>query len=140
MKKLFFVLIAVAVFQAAPLFAQNIPEDRQSEYFYYNIPIERIYPYRKGYVIRYRKGTREMGTAYLPREWFNTAGGKGEIINLGPGPSWPYLTVYYHSGEFSHVRLYVRSNRSHESWGNIPSGVNLDEHFDDIGEDFRLEF
>ncbi|MDR2135404.1 MAG: hypothetical protein LBO76_02195 [Treponema sp.] len=140
MKKLFFVLAAVTLFEAASLFAQSIPQDKESEYFYYNTPIERIYPYRRGYVIKYRKGTRELGTAYIPREWFDEAGGRGELINLAPGPAWPSLTIYYRSGEFSHVRLYIHRNKSHQSWGNIPAGVNLDEHFDNIDENYRLEF
>lgn len=140
MKKPFFVLAGLVLLQAVSLFAQNVPEDKQSEYFYYNVPIERIYPYRRGYVIKYRKGTSELATAYLPREWFNDAAGKGELINLTPGPAWPYLAVYYRAGEFSHARLYVFKNRSHTSWGNIPAGVNLDEHFDNVDENFRLEF
>ncbi|MDR2376036.1 MAG: hypothetical protein LBD96_06310 [Treponema sp.] len=140
MKKFLIVLAALALFQAASLFAQNIPEDRESEYFYYNVPIERIYPYRRGYVIKYRKGTTQMGTTYLPREWFSDSAGKGEIINLNPGPAWPYLAVYYRGGEFSHVRLYLHRNRSHASWGNIPAGVNLDEYFDNIDENYQLEF
>jgi hypothetical protein len=140
MKKLFFVFIAVTVFQALPLFAQPIPADKKSDYFYYNVPIERVYPYRRGYVIKYRKGGSQMGTAYLPREWFDAAGGKGELIYLDSGARWPYLSVYYKSGEFTHVRLYLRRDRAHESWGNIPLGVNLDEQFDNIDENYRLEF
>ncbi|MDR3247606.1 MAG: hypothetical protein LBT39_02365 [Treponema sp.] len=141
MKKFFIALIVVAVFQIVPLFAQNVPADKQSEYFYYNVPIEKVYPYRRGYVVKYRKGGAQMGTAYLPREWFDDAAGKGELIYLGSGPHWPYLAIYYRDGEFSHVRIYLRRNRSHESWGNIPLGVNLDEHFDAIDEtNYRLEF
>jgi hypothetical protein len=138
MKKLFLVLIAA--FQIAPLFAQNVPADGRSDFFYYNVPIERVYPYRRGYVIMYRKGGTELATTYLPREWFDEAAGKGDLINLESGPKWPYLTVYYRGGVFSHVRLYVRRDRNHASWGNIPLGVNLDEQFDSIDENYRLDF
>jgi hypothetical protein len=139
-KKLFIVLVAVTALQVMPLFAQNVPADQQSEYFYYNVPIEKVYPYRLGYVIRYRKGASDMATVYLPREWFNDAAGKGELIYLSSGPRWPYLSVYYKDGEFNHVRIYLRRLRSHETWGNIPLGVNLDEHFANVEENFRLEF
>jgi hypothetical protein len=139
-KKLFFAFIALAVFQIMPLYAQIVPADKQSEYFYYNVPIERVYPYRRGYVIKYRKGSMGVATTYLPREWFDEAGGKGDLIYLDPGPKWPYLAVYYKEGQFSHVRLYLRRNRKHSSWGNIPLGVNLDEHFDNVEENYRLEF
>jgi hypothetical protein len=140
MKKLFFVLIAAAVFQIIPLSAQTVPTDKQSEFFYYNVPIERVYPYRRGYVIKYRKGSIGMATTYLPREWFDDAASKGELIYLDYGPKWPYLTVFYKQGQFSHIRLYVRRDRGHESWGNIPLNVNLDEHFDNVEENYRLEF
>jgi hypothetical protein len=140
MKRLFFALIVLFVIQIVPVFAQNVSAENQSEFFYYNVPIERVYPYRRGYVVKYRKGSMGMGTTYLPREWFNTAGGKGDLIYLDPGPKWPYLTVYYKAGQFSHVRLYLFRNRGHESWGNIPLGVNLDEQFDNVEENYRLEF
>jgi hypothetical protein len=140
MKRLFFVLIVLFVFQIVPVFAQNVAAENQSEFFYYNVPIERVYPYRRGYVVKYRRGAMGMATTYLPREWFNDAGGKGDLIYLDPGPKWPYLTVYYKEGQFSHVRLYLFRNRGHESWGNIPLGVNLDEQFDNVDENYRLEF
>jgi hypothetical protein len=91
-------------------------------------------------VVKYRKGGSQMGTTYLQREWFDDAAGRGELIYLDSGAKWPYLSVYYKEGEFSHVRIYLRRNRSHQSWGNIPLGVNLDEHFDNIDESYRLEF
>jgi hypothetical protein len=139
-KKFFFVLIAALALQIAPLAAQKVPADKQSEFFYYNVPVERVYPYRRGYVVKYRKGAMAMGTTYLPKEWFAAAGGKGELIYLDSGPQWPYLTVYYRGGQFSHVRLYLRKDKGHESWGNIPLNVNLDEHFDNVDENYRLEF
>jgi hypothetical protein len=140
MKKLFFMVSALLMLEAASLFAQNIPPDSESEYFYYNVPIERIYPYRRGYVVKYRKGSKDLATTYLPGEWFTHAGERGELFNLSPGPGWPYLTVYYRGGEFSHVRLYVFKSKAHPSWGNIPPGVDLDENFANIDENYRLEF
>jgi hypothetical protein len=45
---------------------------------------------------------------------------------------WPYLTIYYKAGEFSHLRLYARKDPNHETWGNISVGVNIDEQFENI--------
>ncbi|MDR0400771.1 MAG: hypothetical protein LBH51_07480 [Treponema sp.] len=141
MKKIFFVLIVLAVVQIAPLTAQEDPPAGQG-YYYFNAPIDRVYPYRKGYVVKYRKtASQDVGTLYLPREWFVTAAGRGELIFLAPGPKWPYVSVFYNEGKFSHIRLYLRQDRGHETWGNIPQNVNLDEFFDNVSEeDFRLEF
>jgi hypothetical protein len=140
MKKLIFTLIILAAL-SAPLIAQKITQGKDSEYFYVNVPIEKVYSYRKGYVVQYRKGIGQMAQAYLPLEWFNEVGAeaKGEVIYQGTGPDWPNLTVYYKNGEFSHVRLYIRRNPSHETWGIIPSGTNIDDRFENV-EDLRLEF
>ncbi|GHU92225.1 hypothetical protein FACS189479_00480 [Spirochaetia bacterium] len=139
MKKLGFALIILAAL-SAPLFAQKISEGKESEYFYVNVSVEKVYLYNKGYVVQYRKGSGRMARTYLPQEWFTGNGAaKGELITLAPGNSWPSLTVYYQNGDFSHVRLYVHRLQAHETWGYIPSGTNIDEHFENV-EDLRLEF
>ena len=74
----------------------------------------------------------------MPIDWFNTIGGKGEIVYLGSGPEWPSMIVYYKNGEFSHVRLRIRRDRTHLSWGIIPFTVNADSLFQDI-EELKLE-
>ena len=139
MKKLILTAVFVALIAAgSPVFAE-IPEDKQSEYYYVNIGIEKIYPYRAGYIVQYRKGLYQFGRAYLPSEWFTSTAGKGEIILLPRGNAWPSMTVYYKEGEFSHVRLYVHRWNSHQTWGNVPQNVNLDSNFDDI-ESVKIEY
>ena len=133
MKKLVFaVILIVSLAAALPVFAQNQKDERDSEYYYINITLEKIFPYRKGYIVQYRKGMFQYGRAYLPAEWFTDADSKGEVIPLPPGTVWPSLTVYYKNGLFSHVRLYVHRLPSHQSWGNIPQNINLDDKFDHI--------
>ncbi|MDR0689068.1 MAG: hypothetical protein LBG08_02210 [Spirochaetaceae bacterium] len=142
MKKFLVILILVAVCGGImPIAAQQNTQtdNKKSEYYYVTVPVEKIYPYRKGYVIAYRKGINQLARAYLPMDWFTDAAGKGELIYMGPGTSWPYLMVYYKNGEFSHVRLYVRRERSHETWGNIPLNINIDDRFESV-EDLKLEF
>jgi hypothetical protein len=139
-KRVVFIAAVFAMLSTVmPVMAEDIPDDKKSEYYYVNVPIERIYPYRKGYVISYRKGVTGIANAYLPVEWFTEAGNKGDIITMGSGNSWPYLTVYYKAGQFSHVRLYVRRERNHESWGNVPLNINLDDRFENV-DDIKLEF
>jgi hypothetical protein len=140
MKKLVFAAIFM-VFLAVglPVFAQDQKDERDSEYYYVNITLEKIFPYRKGYVVQYRKGLFQYGRAYLPAEWFTDTGAKGEVIPLPPGRSWPTLTVYYKDGVFSHVRLYVHRLASHQSWGNIPQNINLDDKFDYL-DSVKIEY
>jgi len=133
MKKLVFaVILIVSLAAALPVFAQNQKDERDSEYYYINITLEKIFPYRKGYIVQYRKGMFQYGRAYLPAEWFTDADSKGEVIPLPAGQSWPSMTVYYQNGVFSHVRLYVHRWASHQTWGNIPQNINLDDKFDHI--------
>ena len=140
MKKILILIALVVLVQAAPLFAQDQSANfKESDYYYYNFTIEKIYFYRLGYVVVYRKGANQLARTYIPSEWFTEIGGKGEIVGLGPGSEWPSMTVYYKQGEFSHVRLRLRRERSHETWGMVPLSINMDEYFKDI-EEVKLEF
>jgi len=140
MKKLvFFAVFTVLLVAGSPIFAQDDKKKHDSEFYYKNVGLERIYPYRNGYAVQYRRGINRLEMAYLPIEWFTTSAGKGEIITLPSGRAWPSLTVYYKNGEFSHVRLYVHHLASHQTWGTIPQNVNLDSRFENI-EDLRLKF
>jgi hypothetical protein len=142
MKKIFWVsALCIAFISVMPVIAQEENSKIGSPYYYVNVPIERVYPYKKGYIIDYQTGTTGTRTArtYIPLEWFETGPRaetgeppKGDVILMGAGTAWPYLTVYYKEGEFSHVRLYLRKERNHRSWGSLQRGVNLDEHFEDV--------
>ena len=141
MKKFIFaVVFAVILAGGSTLFAQQSSrEGQESEYYYVNISVEKVFPYRKGYIVQYRRGLNRIATTYLPSEWFAMTASKGEILNLPKGQSWPSMSVYYKNGEFSHVRLYVHPQQTHQTWGNIPQNVNVDHKFDNI-ETIQLEF
>ena len=141
MKKIILLLaVLVLVCQGVSLFAQQTNREyRESDYYYFNFPIEKIYAYRLGYMILYRNGSNQIVRTYVPDTWFSDIGAKGEIIGLSSGKEWPSMTVYYFKGEFSHVRLKLRSNRLHETWGMIPLSVNMDEYFQNI-EEVKLIF
>lgn len=132
MKKIF--LAVMISLMAAAVFA----ESKESEYYYVSIPLEKIYPHRNGYVVQYRKGINGRAYLYLPLEWFDTAGNKGEYVNLPSGKTWPSLTVYYKEGVFTHCKLYARSH-PHETWGNNLLGIDLTGRFEGV-EDLKIEF
>jgi hypothetical protein len=147
LSRIFIVLIVLLFAVALPVFAQDagseespsgISPEHESDMFYVNIPIEKVYPYQKGYVVVYRNNN-QLAETYIPIEWFSGSNGKADLIQMGTGKRWPYLTVFYQSGEFSHLRLYVRKDIGHESWGNIPGGVNIDNRFEGV-ETIILEF
>lgn len=109
-----------------------------SEFYYINLPIEKVYPHKLGYMVVYRKSGKDLGRTYLPMEWFTESAGKGELITIDNGALWPYISVFYKAGKFDHLRLYVRKGFSHPSWGNLPQGADIDANFK--VEDLKLEF
>jgi hypothetical protein len=121
-----------------PLMAQDNSTPPTGTYAV-TVTLERVYTYRKGYIVKYRKGISQTVDAYLPLEWFQGVAAKGDLIQLGSGTDWPHLTVFYKDGAFDHIRLYVRKEKSHETWGTVPLGLNLDDRFENL-EDFKLEF
>lgn len=143
MKKVVLLVAVCIALASVPVFAQEEEAaSGSSGYYYVSSPIQKVYPHRKGYVVTYWKGAIGSATTYLPLDWFKEETGeipKGEVILLGPGTRWPYITVYYKDGEFSHVRLYLRKERSHETWGDISAGTNIDDRFEGIDE-IKLEF
>jgi hypothetical protein len=110
-----------------------------AETYAVTVSVERVYPYRKGYIVKYRKGANQTADAYLPLEWFQGVGTKADLVQMSSGTDWPHLTIFYRNGTFDHLRLYVRKERSHETWGNVPLAVNIDDRFEGI-EDLKLEF
>jgi hypothetical protein len=133
MKKLFLVtVIGLIGLSVQPVFAQQNADPNESELYYVNVPVEKIYPYYKGYVVTYRSGVNKMGTAYIPIEWFRNDVHKAQLAQIGSGKNWPSMTVFYKEGAFHSVRLYVARHSSHETWGTISSDVNLDSRFEGV--------
>jgi hypothetical protein len=127
MKKLYFAVLLGLVFcMTQSLYAQN--NNEESEYYYVSVPIEKIYIHGTGYMVTYLKGFNLVRT-FIPHEWFSNPDGKADLITLGTGRAWPNLTIYYKNGEFSHVRLYVRRDRGHETWGVVPFSVDIENYF-----------
>jgi hypothetical protein len=140
MRKLLFLITLLLVAAGLPLVAQQNTSSSAVEGSYaVTVSLERIYPYRKGYVARYTRGIGKTADAYLPIEWFEGTGKKGDLILLGSGSDWPHMTVFYKDGKFSHVRLYVRKERGHETWGSMPLNVNIDDRFEGV-EEVILQF
>jgi hypothetical protein len=75
--------------------------------------------------------------AYLPMEWF-TAGGKAQIV-AARGTAYPYLSIFYKSGVFDHVRLFVQDNMYHESWAVFAQDANVDSNFKGV-EELKIEY
>lgn len=131
MKKVLLVLVLFALIGAGTAFAQD------SSLYVRTIYITKVYPHNLGYKVIYSTGTFEQEEAYIPLEWFKSTNGKGMII-YGDDPGYPYMSVYWENGEFSHVKLYVNKSINHVSWGSLNTDVDLTEEFN--VESLELKF
>jgi hypothetical protein len=136
MKKIIFALIFLALIM--PVFSQDNSRNT-TDMYYINVPIEKIYQTGQGYVILYRKGTNQIGTVSIPYEWFTDSAGRAEMMRLPSGPDWPTMSVFYKSGEFSHVRVYVHRLSGHRTWGLFPGNVDTRQYFTDT-DTFNIEY
>jgi hypothetical protein len=137
MKKQFIALFVIlSLMLVLPVFAQNNDE---SDMYYINIPVERIFSTKDGFIIQYRQASSLIGTIGIPHVWFSAAGGKAEMIRLPRGRNWPSMSVFYKNGEFSHVRLYVHHNRGHQTWSTVPQAADVSRYFEDT-ENFNIVF
>ncbi|MDR1787085.1 MAG: hypothetical protein LBR16_01325 [Treponema sp.] len=143
MKKLLCVCACVCALGAVSLWAQDDSivgqkYDNEAEIYYKNVMVDKIYTYRKGYVVQYRTKPGRISRAYIPNDWFRQKPPKAEMVTLkrAAGPS---LMVFYKDGAFQSCRLYVLENRKDPTWGIVPFTQNLDSEFDNAA-DLKLEF
>jgi len=120
-------LVLLVGFVAGLAYAQE-QDSEEDSLFAVTVPINRIYPHSQGYEVVYNKTDLYPAVAYLPARWFTGAAGKGEII-FEQNDAVPYMVVYYRNGEFSHVRVFAHSSRSHTSWGVLRSDADLSDEF-----------
>jgi hypothetical protein len=128
MKRATIVLIFIAFFLV------GIAAD-PSSFYPVRVDVVKVYSHADGYRVLYRKGSSGVGDTYLPARWF-ISGGKGEIIK-GADSSFPYMTLFYKSGKFDHLKLYVMANQRDSTWG-ILSPYDGAGKFD--SDDLKLEF
>jgi hypothetical protein len=130
-------LSVILIMVSVPLVAQEQQEAQGDEsLFCVTIPAHKIYLHPKGYVFLYRKSSTEVGRLFFPFEWFSTdrpgrdSRLKGTLVTYNLNKAWPRVSIFYNNGEFSHIKLYVRLESAHNSWGILLPGVNYDAEFE----------
>jgi hypothetical protein len=127
LKKLILLIAIVMLIASTGAFAET------SGYYVRTIPIIKIYDHTLGYRVVYMKSDSDLHVIYLPKEWFNVAAQTGEEpkaeLVAGRDPSYPYFSVFWEEGEFSHIRLYLYKDLTHLSWGDIDPAWDLTDKF-----------
>lgn len=134
MKKLpLFALLALALFCVLPLAAQEpIPKNEEAELYPVNIMIEKVAPDTKGYVVVYRPGSGQLGTAFIPYEWFQGETIKASLMLVDHGRLKYSMTLFYKGGEFHSVRLYLPKDYTNPIWAKLAPNVNYDKNFEGV--------
>lgn len=128
MKKLILLIVIFMLIASIGAFAAET-----SNYYVKTIPIIRVYDHTLGYKVIYMKSNFDLHVIYLPKEWFKVAAETGEDpkaeLATGMDSSYPYFSVFWKDGGFSHIRLYLHNNLMHQSWGDIDPSIDLTEKF-----------
>lgn len=135
MKKTILVLLSfflvVSIFTVLPVAAE------ESDYYYVNVKILKIFPHKLGYYVIYRRSGLQTGEVYIPQTWFDRRD-KRAVLNLTEDNIDPYLTIVMKKGEFDHVRVIAAKNINDQTWGVISPGADVVEKFK--VEKLALEF
>ena len=128
MKKRILIVVILAVMVVGLSGAQETQTTKDSELFVHTIYLNQVFRHRLGFKVTYTAENLDFEEVYIPSSWFTSAASKGELVETD-SKSAPYMDVYYRNGEFSHVRLFVRDNPSHVSWGRLTDEPNAEEKF-----------
>jgi hypothetical protein len=131
-KIFFLVFIGFIVLSILPVAAQNQGGNTYNDFYYVNVPVDKVFIYSKGYVVSYRQTSHSSAQAYIPYEWFRIDSRKAELLSLPNGKTLPSMTVFYKGGKFYSVRLYVSKRPTDDTWGFIPFSTNIDDRFEGV--------
>lgn len=109
----------------------------ESDLYYVNVPILKVFPHKLGYYVIYRKGNLQAGEAFVPLKWFDRSDLRA-IMHKSTDDINPYFSYITKNGEFDHIRLHVPQNIKHPAWGVLQSGSTYDEKFN--ADTFKLEY
>lgn len=115
-------LLAFGVFAAIPAAAD------ESEFYYVNVQILKIFPHQLGYYVIYRRAGLKTGEYYIPKAWLDRKDGRA-VLNLTDADINPYLSVVLKNGEFNSVRIIAPKDTLAPVWGQLDKGIDLSEKF-----------
>ena len=109
----------------------------ETDLYYVNVPILKIFPHKLGYYVIYRRSNLKTGEAYIPLKWFDHKDLRA-VLNRTTDDITPYFSYLTKNGEFDHIRLNLPKNIQHPVWGVLQSGAKFDKKFD--SDTFKLEY
>jgi len=113
-----------------------------SNYYVKSVPIAKVYLHDLGYRVVYQKADLNFAVFYVPEAWFDMPENrndapKAELITAR-NRAYPYFSIFWENGEFSHIRLYLQRDLNHITYGDLENPENFNDEFD--AETLALEF
>lgn len=125
-------VLLLATFMLVFSFAAAFPAAaEESDMYYVNVQILKIFPLHEGYYVIYRRAGLKTGEAYIPQTWLDRRDQRA-VMNLTDQNVSPYLSVLYKAGEFDHVRIVASKDLQHPTWGSMVER-------DDQADKFKIE-
>jgi hypothetical protein len=124
----------------APAANANAEKTSGGGYYFQTARIICVYPAEEGYVVDYGVGLNSTHRVYIPMSWTQMQPGqtsqvKCEVVELKNNKELPSMSVFFKDGKFVYVKLYLRTNRSDQSWGTNSAMANMQQYFDKTQKD-----
>lgn len=113
----------------------------KSPYYTRSVVITRVFPHKMGYKVFYMSNDLINKEAYLPSSLFIEQKDKTlerSKLFTGNDKAYPYMTIFWKDGNFSHVKLYLKASYADISWGAFANPDTHDENFKNA--DLKFDF
>ena len=111
------VILFILLVSSALLYAQQ-----STDVYVKSVPILKILSHKLGYKIFFLTQNMDISSFYTPVTWFYGQANKGKII-WGNEREYPYFTVVWEDGKFAYLKLFLKENMMHDSWGPLEASV-----------------
>ena len=112
----------------APAQPQGTPGYAKDAYFK-NIPLLKVWLHPLGYKLQFFNSNSGVSDIYVPLTWFNKGSLSKANIVYGNEPGFPYCTIVWVDGAFDHITLYVFSDLTSQTWGELRVPGDLSAQF-----------
>jgi hypothetical protein len=136
MKKALFVAVLLLIGFSSMVYGQI-----HKDIYVRSMHIEKVFIHSLGYAIVYYKPSGAgYGILYLPYNWFTEAGGAGEIV-WGRNQAYPYISIFWVDGKFSHLKCFFQESLGHPMWENLSKNYSeVKDKFNVTPDTFTMEF
>ena len=114
------------------LCALSLSGEADPDIYVTSSPIVKILSHELGYKVFYIKQNSTLGSFYVPKTWFRDGSGRGFLI-WGNKLGFPFFTIFFEDNEFAYIKLYLKDNLQHTTWGVLDAPSSA------VKEQFEIE-